>query len=316
MLPWEARYDRVSAWAKTLKAPPDLIALQEVWFRFRYFAGGVDPADYETMFALINSLNAATGQHYRVAYGSSTFTKQGLHRLFAGRAVLYNSDRVTNVTGAALSQPAADGTPEPVNGWEDWTPTGAHLRSSHPCTETRDDQRALCSLIDTQPYLAYGYRDQHGTWLLGPDTSVYSFKERPNEFLVLHNVHIQFADYDAAFAALRAVISSAQARMGGRTMIFPPIVEGDFNVGKADMETETSPTGRLPDFEIAGYDPAEVVGVLIGRNDRFSAMVDPTMTSVTIPTPAPTPDLCAPGDRLWSDHCAIFAELVPPIRTT
>lgn len=125
-LPWRARYGRIVQWASDSGTRLDLIVLEEVWLRFRNFAGGLNPFEYETLFELVNRLNEETGVHYRIAYGASARTSLGLHTLFAGQAVIYNADRLRNETSEVLG---ASETPIP---WSDEAVVGAQMRESYP----------------------------------------------------------------------------------------------------------------------------------------------------------------------------------------
>jgi hypothetical protein len=293
---------------------PDLIGLQEVWLRKRFFAGGLEPHDYETLFELVSRMNAQTGARYRIAYASPRFVPQGANSLWAGEAVIYNSDRVRNSTTASLAQTSG---PETVAEWDDRSVVGAHVRESHPCTETRPEQAGQCALIDGDGrYVTLAYRTSSGTWRLGATGSSFALKNDPALELLVHNVHVDLTDYEAAFKALRDLLTETNRRWAGREQPYPPILQGDFNVRHEDMQRETA-SGFLKDFEIAGYAGSDVVGVLVGDQTSYPSRFSPVSEPQVLPEEAPTPEgLCSPGSNLWSDHCAIFVSVHPPIRTS
>jgi hypothetical protein len=314
-LPWRDRYDRVAQWMADTKTLPDVIGLQEVWLRKRFFAGGLAPHDYETLFELITRIKQRTNASYRIAYASSQYVPQGVNVLWSGKAVLYNGDRLRNTTGASL----ATGTSESVVPWDDQSTIGAHLRQSHPCTETRPEQAALCSLIDGDGrYLTLSYRTASGTWRIGPTTSSFELKNDPALQVLVHNVHVQTDDYDASFKAIRDLVSAANTRWAARPQPYPPILEGDFNVSYPNMQTETGSGGFAEDFFIAGFAASDVVGVLVGDTGSYPSRFTPVWEPQVVPVEAPIEELglCSPGSSLWSDHCGIFVSLHPPIRTS
>ena len=173
-LPWKERYGRIVQWVSNTNARVELIVLEEVWLKMRYFAGGLSPFEYETLFELVTRLNESTGSHYRVAYANSTRTSLGLHQLFAGQAVIYNADRLRNTTSETLGQS------ETLVPWSDEAIVGAHMRQSHECMETRPEQLSLCSLIDPDGYLTSPFTNASGRWDLVATATRSCFETTPS----------------------------------------------------------------------------------------------------------------------------------------
>ena len=304
-LPWRERYGRIVQGASDSGTRLDLIVLEEVWLRFRNFAGGLNPFEYETLFELVNRLNEETGVHYRIAYGASARTSLGLHTLFAGQAVIYNADRLRNETSEVLG---ASETPIP---WSDEAVVGGQMRESYPCDEPRPEQIALCTLIDPDGYLTSPFRNSSGRWDFVATASAFSLRDDPRSRILVHNVHINFNDFAGSWASLRDLLTASGARSANSQLTYSPLIIGDFNKGLAEMQDETSVGARFDDFEIAGYVETEVVGALIGKPAVYSPRFRPVIASEALPKEEKTGGLCAPPDVLWSDHCALHLSILP-----
>jgi hypothetical protein len=304
-VPWRDRYGRIVQWASDSGTRLDLIVLEEVWLRFRNFAGGLNPFEYETLFELVNRLNERTGSHYRIAYGSSARTSLGLHTLFAGQAVIYNADRLRNETSQTL------GASETLIPWSDEAVVGAHMRESYPCAEPRPEQLALCALIDRDGYLTSPFTNSSGRWDLVATASAFSLRDDPQSRILVHNVHINYGDFAGSWASLRDLLTASKARSANSQLTYSPLIVGDFNKGLADMQEETSSGARFEDFEIAGYVESEVVGALIGEPASYPPRFSPVISSRALPKEEKTGGLCAPPDVLWSDHCALHLSILP-----
>jgi hypothetical protein len=306
LVPWRDRYGRIVQWGDDTGTRLDLIVLEEVWLRLRYFAGGLSPYEYETLFELVTRLNERTGLHYRVAYASSARTSLGLHTLFAGQAVIYNADRLRNTTSQTL------GASETLIPWSDEAVVGVHMRESYACAEPRPEQLQLCSLIDPDGYLTSPFTNSSGRWDLVATASAFSLRDDPQSRIVVHNVHLNFGDFAGSFASLRDLLTESKVRSESRQLTYSPLIVGDFNIGLSDMQNETGPGGRLEDFEIAGYVGSDVIGALIGKPASYSPRFSAVTSSRALPKEEKTGSLCAPPDVLWSDHCALYLSLLPP----
>lgn len=306
-LPWRDRYGRIVQWTTDSGTRLDLIVLEEVWLRLRYFAGGLSPFEYETLFELVTRLNERPGADYRIAYASSARTSLGLHTLFSGQAVIYNATRLRNATAQTL------GAGETLIPWSDEAVVGPHMRQSYPCAEPRPEQLQLCALIDTDGFLTSPFTNASGRWDLVATASAFLLRDDPDPRILVHNVHVNFNDYAGSFSSMRDLLEASKTRTGSRPYLYSPLVVGDFNVGPAAMDIETSPDGRLADFAIAGFVESDVIGALIGRQEAYAPRFgSPVISSRALPKEERTNGLCAPPDVLWSDHCGLHVLLVPP----
>ena len=310
-VPWRQRYGRIASWMRDANNHPDIIALQEVWLRKRYFAMGLDPADYETLFALIGAIQNRTNAPYRIAYASSRYTAQRSGPLYFGRALLYNTRRVRNTTGTLLSAE----TPQPF----DSTVLGVHVRASHPCTETREEDKPLCARRDGDGrHWASGYSMSDGSWDLGPAASSFELVSAPGEHTVIYNVHMD-TDHLGAFSTVTDLLNTVEASWAKTPRLYPSIVLGDFNVQQPDLSTnQLSPSGTFADFRLAGQTgiDQEVIYVLVKKPEKCPSRLGSslTFTEETLPTREKTAaGFCGTPEIAWSDHCSVLVTFGPGI---
>ena len=306
-IPWQARYARIAAWMQSSGTPPDVLNLQDVTLR-RVVAlpvAHLDPPDYEALFELIARIKERTGVQYRIAFAASGIpVRTGINWLESGHAVLYNAGRLRNTTMTGL----AGRTPMPDT---DNSVTSVHLRTSFPCRDTSVTYAGWCSLIDGQgAYYTSPYINNAGRWDLGPQAVLFEPIADPGKHVLVADVHAHPSeDPGSSFKAVTDLISVARAAWGPLSLLYPPIVAGDFNASPADMAAETT-TGSFAKYEVAGA--ADVDNVLIGRGTSFASARVPAFSSQTLPGIDPSTGLCHPSTAsLWSDHCAVLTEIVP-----
>ncbi len=307
VIPWPDRYDRIATWMQDTQTTPDVISLQEVWGHNSCPTFGV-VRDYETLFELMSRIQTRTNVSYRIAYLSIRGVPQGLCSLWAGNAVLYNSDRLRNVTGGSSS--------DVVWAHDNTSVVGVHLRRGYPCSDPPERFAEMCSLIDGQGlHWASSYNRSGGGWVFGPSFSRFELVGQPGLRIHVYNVHVDFKDYAGALQAIKDLVDQSEARFGD-SGLYPPILAGDFNIGFADMTTETTEAERpLEDFEIVAYAERDVMGILLGDQDAFPSRFTPTRESQVLPTNVATPVedevYCGPIESLWSDHCGMFTRFLP-----
>ena len=288
-IPWQERYDRLARWMSISGTVPDVIALQEVWasktwiFPFPHN----DPANYETLLTLINSIKARTGANYRIAYLDARHVPQGLKQLFAGEALIYNADRLRNTTSLVNAKA--------VN-WSDEATVGVHMRISYPCAHS-----PACALLDLDGrHWMSSYTAPNGQWSAGPEAVVFESLAAPGKNVIVQNAHYPLRDPGPHPSTRRCktCVDTVWARWLGHDMLMPPIVAGDFN----------------GDPMIANFDTTvaeDVDFILIGNAANYPAMTSPRAVTQTLPNRVPGRPHCGSVPTVLSDHCALFAQYLP-----
>ena len=158
---WKDRYHRIANWMRDKNVFPDAIILQEVHGRSDCPLGVGNLPAYETLFTLVEQIHAETNKSYRIAYLAVRSLPVGACSLYAGSALLYNPDRITNrMIARSVDQPQSYDSTD-VNGF--------HLRESLPCRDTTEAHKEICNVIDGAG-LAYTffYHFEDGSYLPGP----------------------------------------------------------------------------------------------------------------------------------------------------
>lgn len=297
---WFQRYGRIASWMADTKNTPDLIALQEVVGQ----SGDAQP--YDTLLVIINQIKVKTNVDYRIAYLSVSPTPQGLRPiLWAGRALLYNPQRMTNTTSPAGLPPAR---------FDDESITGIHPRKSLPCPKERPGFKEFCTLLDGEgiSWISSARRPEDNRWVAGPAYARMLLKNAAN--VNIYNVHVAYEkdtpekspnNYLKQFNALS---NDMESRFGSNRL-YPPVVLGDFNLDHGAV------LSHFKDYEIAGYARREVMGVLMGTFATFPAKQRGHFKEIVVPVDAQDPAVpevsCGGVDVLWSDHCGIYVTISP-----
>jgi hypothetical protein len=303
---WQERYDRVAQWMESTRTQPDVIALQEVHLKIFGTVGDIVP-DYEPLFVLISQIHARTGADYRIAYASGTCGNRGPFKVeCAGSAVIYNNARVRNSTSSPPGEPILGAAERPA--------PGVYPRESFPCTHPSPAFAGHCDLRDGKGlYWSSIYRMATGELRDGPAFVTFERRGGPGRIGV-YNAHVLTwpdAEVHPAYTALTDLVDQMEHQRPAGTRRYPPVIVGDFNTGINDMVTATMPGGGLANFDIAGYDDRDVVGVLGGEWRKFPADFAAAPEVKVLPLPHQGSTYCGSTDVLWSDHCAIFVRLRP-----
>jgi hypothetical protein len=327
-IPWRERHARIAKWMADSGTLPDLMTLQEVpaakwWF---FFPPHPDPWDYESLFGLIHEIKRQTGAHYRIAYLSPDYTRNGPNSLYQGRALIYNADRLRNTTTL-------------VNSWavahDDKTVVGVHMRVSWPCNPPAA-YASSCALIDSTSgtdhegrHWVSSYIDPTTKeWTRGPQAAVFDLVADPGKHIIVANVHAHrcgqeppkskecLASERANMMSIRTLVDTLSSAWRPRTKLIPPIVAGDFN-GGPDMPTSDGsgayePT--LPDFDITAEGGIDFV--LGGKPSAYPSVYAPVTVADTYPKPTPFTTggergYCGTFATVLSDHCGILGQYLP-----
>jgi hypothetical protein len=303
--PWRERYGSISRWMQAEGTVPDLLVLQETPARKCWFLGGCDPLDYEAVFEILGTVETATGVAYRVAFLSTGPPYDHLDPLYQGRAVLYNPARLTNVTpnpGGTQSSATLTRTLEP--------------HASHPCRNPARFQVALCARIDTD-----GTNPGPHWAAEGVAFARFAFAEHASPVVVdIYDEHAPILkelggvpDHELVANAVQRMEALHPPAPG--TRLIPPVLIGDFNATRSDMENEVVGSNTLWRFELTAFPPpaTEVIGTLVGNPQWFPARFAATAVTNRF-LPEDGLPLCGPPRVRWSDHCAQFVEfaMTPP----
>ena len=297
-VPWRERYDRVARWMAASGTLPDVMTLQEV------YANRWHLPDYETLFVLLDRIKARTGADYRIAHLG---TRKATATISAGGAVLYNAGRLRNTTPSGGDTAFPDQYPfEPLN--------ALHARRSYPCAYPSDAFRALCASIDgTGVYWTASYRHPSGTWGPGPTFSSFELLADPGSHVHVYNVHASLDSQSHYYGELRRLVAAVETRWSSRTRLYPPLLTGDFNATLGDPgNLEFAAGAPFADFEVAAFSVVpDEIGILKGRHSAFPARDAGVASAQILPVPGPKAPNCGAPSVLWSDHCAVFVELLP-----
>jgi len=326
---WSERYARIALWMAESGKQPDILALQEAPGWWWCPTNPTPLRDYEALAYLILSIKAVTNLNYRIAYlvGTATYRGEGGCGInggpsmggcqgWGGRALLYNVDRLRNVTGEA---------PDEQISHDDTTKVGVHLRRSLPCCNPTD--LAVCELVDDPKQRDKCDRETGAGlawvssyyWPATSSTAIpaafarFEILRHPGQFVHLYNVHVGTSNSvdekikeqeNIQLQALsrdstNQLISTMEERFAGNRLL-PPIVLGDFNGGREQFEDR---------FDDAGW--LSIDGVLIGKREIFPSTYSGRYgPKVQLPPNDSCSDL---GEEqparvpfLWSDHCAIY----------
>jgi hypothetical protein len=317
---WETRYGRIGAELKAVGATPDIIAFQEVTARLWCPDNPNFILDYESLRALLASLQSGLGVRYRIAYlqifardrrvgGGPTSLGGTLRecRGSSGLAMLYNPARLTNLyTGVPES--VAQGSEV---GAFDQDFSDPKLRRSMPCCvgRVRPGQGGVCALIDgpTQRGVCdapAGLAD-HVTG----DVAVGSFELalRRNTSFHVYNAHLPWRgspeslDYQHSRQSVRGLLNSREIDV---QRWFPPVMVGDFNNEPEFIQQ------WLTDFDLLGSVPHDhIVYTLIGKPSAYdSSATVSRIETIELPSGSIV-DGCKDSDRLWSDHCGALTTI-------
>jgi Endonuclease/Exonuclease/phosphatase family len=304
---WPDRYAKIADWIQAnMNTPgvgaPDIIALQEVHGESNVpFGGHVLP--YEPLFTLLRKLHDQTGIQYRIAYLIVGPTPQGVSTLWAGKALLYNSNRVTKI-------PLASSV---ILDAKDQTAVGTHLRRSLRCDQPPTQFADLRPFIDGEglAWVSSEHRISDGRWIAGPVLARFGRVGSPGIPFNIYNIHapLATADQEQHRIQVEAFVSGMEAGFGNYRL-YPPLVVGDFNRSLRDIPA------HYPTFEIAGFSNRDVMGVLVGTQTRFPSQQAAYTQSRVVPEDWEYPAFhgstcCGNLATLWSDHCGILTRISP-----
>jgi hypothetical protein len=298
-IPWRDRYRRVATWMADTGTLPDIITLQEVPARkqWNWPLPHNDPADYESLFVLIEEIKRRTNANYRIAYLSADYVDEGIQPLYQGRALIYNADRVRNTTLLVNSWPRPH---------DDTTTTGVHMRPSWPCDHPPAEFAHSCDLIDFEGrhWVSAHTNPSDNKWKRGPQAAMFELISDPGKHIIVVNAHIHPSTDPADYPSIQTLVDETTRLWAPRTMLMPPIVAGDLNGAS-----------ELPDFDLTATENVDYI--MTGKPSVFRSRYGPKAeievypTRRTLPGKTEPEGFCGMQATYLSDHCALFAQYLP-----
>jgi hypothetical protein len=331
-IPWRERFSRVAQWI-ALNKQPDVLMIQEMpgyWCGDRI-------RDYEAAYYLIDQIRQRSQIEYRIAYLLSHKVgggygdwwvgteKLGGCETRGGRALLYRPDRMRNVQRDVGLDFA---TRNSVGSW---------AMNSLPCCNPRPGNESVCSLIDgpmvrsstcsrdTPAGAAWTRRQPIPDYTFDAVFSRLELKRQPGNFIHLYNIHMSYpgGPTTPSEAVINGLVTDMEGRFATQGVpLYPPILAGDFNLGRGAIEERmppADPSGGFSRYSILHWSP-ELMGVLIGNEGAFSFKQKAIVRDVRdLPDfgcksnpDATQPPIPSDSLTLWSDHCAsIYFKLLP-----
>lgn len=293
---WPERYGRIADWMKLKEKFPDFIVLQEV------HGQSTSNNQYQALHTLLAKIKAQTKISYRVAYLTVNPIPFPGSTLWQGLALLYNADRLNNITGNSSSR---------VSDYNNLNILGFHSRKSLPCQASHADFEGLCSLIDGEglSWISARILSSNSRWVTGPVLARFELKGAPGSPIHIYNIHGPLNDNDRVefLAQFQELVSGIENNVGSNRL-YPPIVLGDFNL---DVRRVLE---KYPGFEIAGYANREFMGVLVGKQDTHPSKQIAHARALVVPNDQAGPigsSYCGNVVQLWSDHCGVFVQFSP-----
>lgn len=309
----ETRARRIALWVRRHHLVPDVIVIQESygWLYTppvrdcgRGFARG--SGDYDQIDVLLKELSDQIGLVYRVAYLTGRTGGFGTIQcgVYHAQSMLYNPGRLVNLTQTLTGSVAHDSEDPALRG----TP---HLRRSLPLCNRGTMLMPLGTLIDgPSQFDKCGRATPSGPAQAVFDTAHISGSHVRFAFVVATDKVIELFDMHPTAGletqekvGLDKLIASQAPVSADASMLFPPILTGDFNSMAESMEP------NFPDFLQLAKTPTNVLGTMIGRLDRFAARYRMRAAQTLYLPDEPDGAPCDDPRYLISDHCGVFVRL-------
>jgi hypothetical protein len=330
---WEVKMDRLAAQIAASREVPDIISMTESsgWTSCSTPASD-NSGDYDMVDRLIWRLRDGIGVTYRLAYmvGAEGAFGWGRCHYYSGDTVLYNPNRITNLTPADVAGRAQVA--------HNYNLLGFLVRRSLPlCNRgARTNLPNLEQLIDGPPQTdkcnrptpsapAWAWQEQmpDGSFGLTATLARFGLVGVPNssfDVVTTHPKSVQELLHQAAISRFIAALTGPAYRK--TNPYYPTVVLGDFNclVGPGPYDTcpgEESakpttpwPAGTTQVFTV----PQDVMAVALGTT--ASPLAPLRSLRVLAATTLPAQQPCRPSkeetqmdyfaDRSFSDHCGLL----------
>lgn len=325
---WKDKADRFVSMIVDTGMIPDIISMTESsgWTYCEY--DNQTTGDYDMVDRIISNLKSITGITYRIAYMVGQFAVKGgggVCHFYTGDTVLYNPNRLSNVTPDDVS-----GRPEVAH---DANFRGFQIRRSLPICNRGTNLEPLEQLIDGPPQTdKCGRSTPSGpAWVLvqrlsnGTDALVASL----GRFSVVGSTASSFDVFTVhptccgEEEGLKVPIDNFISSLTGpsyRTTnpYYPTIVLGDFNLlnfTELNKESPPIPINWPSGTNMMFNPPEDVMQVSLGNSSGPLTPVHNLQLTFTFKLP--TIDPCKPPgaqgwyeDKSFSDHCGLLVRFV------
>ncbi len=318
---WEERADRFADLITANGLMPDIVSMTEStgWI----YCGSDTSGDYDVVDRLIHEMKQRTGITYRVAYMVGAWGVLGARRgsceYFSGDTVLYNPQRLVNVTPADVAgrfQVAHDAS----------SVYGPLVRRSLPLCHRGTTLEQLDLLIDGPPQVdKCGRATPSGpAWVLlvklrngSDDTAASMARFSPvgaaGSSFDVFTIHPQNDEEGRLKVPIDDFVGGlTRAPFRTTAPYYPTIVLGDFNLLNArqlkDDSQPTWPTGTDPVYQPT----SDVMQVSLGNGSAPLPALHPLKLDLGLTLPTIEPCRPATGfypDKSFSDHCGLFVRL-------
>jgi endonuclease/exonuclease/phosphatase family metal-dependent hydrolase len=313
---WRTRIDRLAAAIESAELVPDIISMTESagWWS----CAGVD--DYDMVDRLLWVLKERLDARYRVAYmvGTSGSVRNGIGistcSYYTGDTLIYNSDRIVNLTPGDVAGKGQIGYDDPF--------TGVRVRRSLPLCTRGTNLMSLEQLIDGPPQSdkcsvetpsgpAWVQLEQtrHGDVALVASLGRFGLNAAPGssfDVVTTHPTAREEEDQAESIDHFIAGLTAAPYRTSAP--YYPVVVVGDFNGLAAEERGWPTHTKQV-------FHPTDVMVVALGDGVGISPLHELNVAfSSTLPGKEPCslpaagtndPATAAAAPEAFSDHCGL-----------
>jgi hypothetical protein len=313
---WKTRIDRLAAAIESAQLVPDIISMTES--AGSWSCSGV--GDYDVVDRLLWVLRERLGARYRVAYmvGTSGSVRNGIGipvcSYYTGDTLLYNPDRLVNLTPGDVAGKPQIGHDDPF--------TGVRVRRSLPLCTRRSNRMPLEQLIDgppqsdkcsqqtpSGPAWVQIENTRQGDTALVASLARFSLNAAPGSSFDVVTTHpTAHEEEDQAGDIDNFIEGLTDAPYRTTAPYYPVIVVGDFNSLADEQRGWPAQTKHV-------FNPTDVMVVALGAGVGMSPLHElgvafsstlPRQESCSLPaagTNDPTAAAGAPG--AFSDHCGL-----------
>lgn len=314
---WEMKMDRLAALIVASGQVPDIISMTEVsgWTSCTTPASD-NSGDYDMIDRLIWRLRDGTGVTFRVAYlvGADGSFGWGRCRYYSGDAVIYNPNRIVNLTPADVATRAQTSYNENLVGFQ--------VRRSLPiCARgARTNIAGLEQLIDgpgrvercnqptpAGPAWAWQVQIPGGGFGVVATLARFGLVSVPGSSFDVVTTHPTSTHESWQHAPINSFIAGATSPpYRNARPYYPTVVLGDFNtLADTPPAGATSwPAGTTQAFRA----PGDVMVVSLGDGTGPLPPLRALKLGLGVALPAETPCQFYP-DRSFSDHCGLLVRL-------
>ncbi len=309
---WQTRIDRLSAAIANAEIVPDIISMTESAGLWRCSSLPFTKAgDYDMADRLIYDLRRRLDARYRVAYmvGASgtvnNFAGTPLCWYYTGDTLLYNPDRLQNLTPADVAGKAQEMHDGPLLGFQ--------VRHSLPLCTRGTNLEPLEQLIDgpmqtercnqqtpSGPAWAQVDQTRNGGYAVVASLARFSLLAAPGssfDVVTTHPTAFEEEDQASSNDDFIAAVTSPPHRTS--SPYYPLVVLGDFNILADETRGWPAKTRHV-------YNPTDVMVVALGNGVGMQPQHELEVAfASTLPSQEPCSLPAGEANGAFSDHCGL-----------